>query len=756
MAFIHDRQECLTGVQEHAPWSPRTDLRVDFVMVYGVDAAMPSRVRAWQEKGYVVHTMTGCAWGDYADYWDGTWDGVPHWDESQCGRDGQPILHGANSPYLCPTASFARYLTEKIIPAVDAGVDAVYLEEPEYWDAAGYGAAFRREWQAYYGEPWRPPHESLESHYRASALKVYLFRRLIRQVTAGLKAHAASLGRQLAVYVPTHSLVNYTQWKILSPEGTLADMPEIDGCIAQVWTGTARAGHVYRGRYASRVFETAFLEYGAARELVRGSGRRMWFLHDPVEDNPEYTWESFRDNWLKTVAASLMHPDVCRYEVVPWPDRVFNGVYPKKGSPAGGGLGPGQAMEGAKPIPPSYAELICTLIQTLGDMDQPSSGFDPAPPRIGVLIADSALYQRTFPDPLPHSPEGVEGLHRRLFALLDGRAGEDDGEDGVALMRRIAEDPGLYLDYAASGAFPHFFGLAMPLVKAGIPLRPVQMENLVRLPCAADGFDTLILSEEWLKPRDPREHEALAAWVRQGGTLILTGDGSDPYHALPAWWNTGQRGYAHPARHLCDLLGLGEAPAQGVYPVGEGRVAVYPVSPARLTLTKEAADAWLRFVLACAAPDYRVRNHFLMKRGPYRVAAVMEECESDAPLVLKGRFADLLSESFPITTEARVAPGAVAILFDLDAPGEALRPIASTARIGCLEETEAGYRVRCQAPEGVRIRMRLRLPRAAGRATARTEAGTPLRPDFIRWDEPTHTVLFQFPSCPGQVEIRIF
>ena len=137
--------------------------------------------------------------------------------------------------------------------------------------------------------------ENCENRYRASALKVYLYRRLIGEVSAGVKAYAKSRGRDLAFYVPTHSLVNYTQWKILSPEGTLLDVPTVDGCIAQVWTGTSRAGNVYHGHYGERVFETAFLEYGIMQELVRGTGRRMWFLHDPVEDNPQYTWEAFRD-----------------------------------------------------------------------------------------------------------------------------------------------------------------------------------------------------------------------------------------------------------------------------------------------------------------------------------------------------------------------------------------------------------------------------------------------------------------------------
>ena len=75
MAFIRNKEECLVGVQDIAPWSPETDLQYDFVMVYGIDSGMPDRVKKYREKGYVVHLMTGSAWGQYQDYLNGDWDG---------------------------------------------------------------------------------------------------------------------------------------------------------------------------------------------------------------------------------------------------------------------------------------------------------------------------------------------------------------------------------------------------------------------------------------------------------------------------------------------------------------------------------------------------------------------------------------------------------------------------------------------------------------------------------------------------------
>ena len=127
--------------------------------------------------------------------------------------------------------------------------------------------------------------------------------------------------------MPTHSLINYAHWKIVSPESSLIEVGA-DGFIAQVWTGTARTPNVYRGRPRERTFETAFFEYGAMMNVVQASGGTVWFLNDPIEDNPDHSWDDYRTNWESTLTASLLWPQVWRYEVMPWPERIFHGRYP--------------------------------------------------------------------------------------------------------------------------------------------------------------------------------------------------------------------------------------------------------------------------------------------------------------------------------------------------------------------------------------------------------------------------------------------
>ncbi|GAB3926181.1 hypothetical protein GCM10027613_40070 [Microlunatus endophyticus] len=347
----------LTGFQEQAPYDERIDLRTDFVMVYGLNDTTAERIERWRRAGYRIHLMTGISWGTYQDYLYGDWDGEQHWDDAQTVADGSPILHGKDIPYMVPTVSFTDYLVQKLRPILELGVEGVHLEEPEFWARAGYSPAFRREWQAYFGEPWQDPHSSPEAHFRSGQLKQHLLTRSLDRVTTVLRDEALRAGHDLRFYVPTHSLLNYTQWQIISPESKLRDLVSVHGAIAQVWTGTSRTPNIYAGRHAERTFETAYLEYGIAQDLTRGTDRTLWFLHDPIEDQPDRTWQDYLANYHRTLVASLLHPDVTRFEVAPWPHRIFTRPYLSEGSTERIG------------IPPATATSYLITMNALRDLD---------------------------------------------------------------------------------------------------------------------------------------------------------------------------------------------------------------------------------------------------------------------------------------------------------------------------------------------------------------------------------------------------
>ncbi|MBO5195198.1 MAG: hypothetical protein J6B62_09930, partial [Bacteroidales bacterium] len=306
-----------TTFQSSREWRPTIDNRADAVMVYGVGGnpsdrsrrgiSFEDRVKSWQDKGYITHFMTGIAWGEYQDYFTGKWDGEWHLDEGQVTSKGDTIWHGHLVPYIVPSDNYLKYIKERHVKRViDAGIDAIFMEEPEFWARGGYSESFKREWKKYYGFDWRPQHESPENTYLSSKLKYHLYYNALNEVFTFAKEYGRSKGMDVKCYVPTHSLVNYSQWQIVSPEASLASLPCVDGYIAQVWTGTSREPNFYEGVYAERVFETAYLEYGSMESMTAPTGRKMFFLTDPIEDRAK-DWDDYKRNYQATFTAQLLY-----------------------------------------------------------------------------------------------------------------------------------------------------------------------------------------------------------------------------------------------------------------------------------------------------------------------------------------------------------------------------------------------------------------------------------------------------------------
>ncbi|UVI27584.1 hypothetical protein [Paenibacillus spongiae] len=719
--MVRNRSEERTGFQESGPYHPSYDLQTDFVMVYGINDRMPERIRQWREHGYVVHLMTGVAWGQYQNYLNGEVDGRSHWDEAQTDRNGERIIHGTTPdiPYMVPTISYTNFLASRIRLAVDAGVEAIHLEEPEFWVNGGYSEAFQREWRLYYGEPWIPPHSTPDAQYRASKLKAYLYTRSLDRLCSEMKDYALTkYGKDLRFYVPTHSLINYTQWRIVSPESQLIELPSVDGYIAQIWTGTSRTPNVYQGVRQERTFETAYLEYGIMQELVRGTGRRMWFLHDPIEDNPNYSWTDYRENYIRTVTASLLHPAVSHYEVSPWPRRVFQGKYP---SDDDGG--------NKVTIPPDYATTLLNVMHTLGNMDQDEVSMEDTTEQIGILLADSAMFQR-------------------MTTGMDGNAVQSkyDGTDAEAIA---SEEDQKLLDFSP------FYGLALPLLKHGIPVRPVQLDNVRRFAHYLKDYRVLLLSYEYMKPEYPEFHYALVGWVRDGGALVYVGDDTDPYHTVRAWWNEGDVKYSNAREHLFEQLGLAEA-GTGVYRAGKGVVSYLAQSPDSCAASVEGADALRQIVIETldqlGDPDYRwlPKHYFQMRRGPYLVASVLTESISDAPLTVPGPVIDLFDPSLSILQEIRLQPGEQAFLYDVEKgrpSADEVACIAASSRIESLTVNGEGFAFTVRGPEGLNAIARLYCPHEP--IMAELAANGQTEPVAYEWNEATRTVLLNYRHISG-------
>ena len=606
-----------TCFQTSRPWSTNADLRADVAITYGIGTNLPARIQTWRDHGYRIHVMTGVAWGEYQDYLYGRFDGINHEDEAQTDRDGKKIGHGGDVYYMCPGTNYGKFLCVGIQRALDAGAEAIHLEEPEFWDRAGYSGGFKREWKNYYHEDWQPPHSSVDARWRTGKLKYFLYRRALQQVFDYVQAYNQRTGRHVRCYVPTHSLLNYAQWCIVSPESSLAKLNGCDGYIAQVWTGTSREPNKFAGIVRSRTFETAFLEYGAMQNLVRATGRSVWYLNDPIEDNPEHDWTDFRSNWESTLTASLFQPDVSSYEVAPWPERIFNGRYPHPRSK------PANNFTWRRPqirIPPAYATELQTVFNALNDMKLPRVEWDCGTTGVGVLVSDSLMFQRGEPTP---------------------------------------SDPWL----------GNVYGLAMPLVMHGLPVMPVQLEN-VTIPGFLDNCRILFLSYDGQKPLAPDVHAPLADWVRRGGVLVVCDRDADPYLKVRDWWNSDGRHYATPREHLFELLGLDDStPAESFKSVGQGGVIWLRERPANLTTSPEGAQrvvAAARLAAQKSGLAWRETNHLLLRRGNYIIASGLDESIGGESRKLDGHFVNLFDAKLRVQTEIFVTPGSRLFLLDLD------------------------------------------------------------------------------------------
>jgi hypothetical protein len=697
-----------TSFQTAQPWKPATDVRADVAIIYGVRdyqrngiITFEDRVRSWQEKGYTTHFMTGIAWGDYQDYFTGKWDGVPHLDEGQVTRNRDTLWHGKMVPYIVPSLNFLEYIKEtQIKRVIDAGIDAIYLEEPEFWARAGYSEAFKKEWKEYYGFDWRPQHESPENTWLSNKLKYHLYYRALDECFTFAKEYGKSKGMDVRCFVPTHSLVNYSQWQIVSPEASLASLPSVDGYIAQVWTGTSRTPNYFNGKSKERVFETAFLEYGSMESMTEPTGRKMYFLTDPIEDWPR-DWADYKKNYQATFTAKLLYPQIGNYEVMPWPDRIYEGLYRTSAD-----------SDSMMRIPRFYSTQMQVMINSLNHIPKSENQLSGSG-GISVLMSNSLMFQG-YP-----THQGYE-------------------------------DP----------RFSNFYGQTLPLLKRGIPVKTLHLENTAYRETWKDT-KILIMSYSNMKPLDPESHRHISEWVKNGGALVYCGRDSDPFQAVSEWWNTNGNLYKSPSDHLFEHLGLKIPVAEGEFKSGKGTVLVIRQDPKEFVLEqghdKRFLDSIKRIYEEVAkAGRLEFKNNFYLERGLYDLIAVMDESVNDEPYLHKGRLIDLFDPELPVVYEKKVLPGEQAYLLNIDRVREQKKPqvLASASRIYDEVSTGKNYSFVAKSPLNTTNVMRVLLPAAPQKCTVTGHDGNRIDDAVWEWDEKSKTCLLSFENNPDGIKVN--
>jgi len=296
-----------------------------------------------------------------------------------------------------------------------------------------------------------------------------------------------------------------------------------------------------------------------------------------------------------------------------------------------------------------------------------------------------------------------------------------------------------------------FYGLALPLLMRGLPVEPVQIESTYqgKDPAAfLRNYKLLLLTYEGQKPPSPRFHQAIAAWVKSGGALVVVDDDKDPYNRAHDWWNSDQYHLATPREDLFHQLGLSPT-ARGLHHIGRGIVIYAAKSPAALSHDRTGSGTVRQLARQAAEAihlPWSEADSLVLQRGPFVIAAGLDSSSSNAPLPLQGTFINLFDPHLDIVRDPSIKPGDRALLlnpkfFSQNKP----RILAASAKITALAITSNQISFSAASIEGRgaadQTAIRLLLPKAP---TSITVDDHSLQPDPARYAD--NMLLLEFPA----------
>lgn len=348
-----------TSFQNPIGYLDSNDLKTDIAIVADND---PIKIASLREKGYEPHTMYGFRDGDaYVK---------EHPDEVQTTEDGTKLTCGPGSYYLVPTQNRVRKALEYFRRALEGGTRAICPEEPEFFAIAGYSEAFKKAFQEKYNRPWSDSQEP-RNRWLWEVLKGDMFISILSEIYKLANSYDPTVKR----FLLAHSPLNYTAIGIVFPHYKLLKTGLVDEAIDQTWSDMIRNPLRYAGENKQRLVENAYLNYASAVGYAYGLVKNLWFLQDPLADNPSLSMDEYRREYEATVISALFFPQVSQYEVMPWPVRIFGR------------------------IPQWYEREVMSVVQALSEMKDFDGQLEWGNPHgeVGVVIGDGAVYQRGGP-----------------------------------------------------------------------------------------------------------------------------------------------------------------------------------------------------------------------------------------------------------------------------------------------------------------------------------------------------------------------
>ncbi len=737
-----------TTFQTGSAYAPSLDLRTEGVMVYITNAAedVETKIAGWGNRGYVVEVMTSAS-HDPGDYWaSGKADGQVHWDAIQELATGEKFSFAGLFHYVTPTQDWINYhvgLAERIIAA---GASAIYYEEPEFWNHTGYEGAFRLEWSKYYGEPWEDPTSSDRARWRSEQLKSHLYTRFMAEVSARIKSRHPDT----RVMVAAHSNPDYNALGISYAGAAVAAIGTLDGYVGQAWSNTASLPIPVEGVDEVHVFEESLLEYSYFSHLARlHPGMPFLSLADPFADFGDPTqWDAYRRSYQQTIVAQLLQEKLDKYEVVPWPERVFT---------AG--------------TPSAYRSSLLTVFAAQREISENgwSASLTSPTQGVGLLTADSLTWQHGIGDqffrPATESFYGLgyplvaDGIPVNVVPADSLGEGHDDRLAGLttllcsfeywkpssravvdAIAQWVRRDRGTLILFEGQAIFRDIDewwsagGFASPedaLIDAlGIGL--------------GSGAQLDVGQADVLEPT--ANGKRLAALV---GRVAVSKETPIRSRSVVGTERDRQQSQAR------ELFTHGDQPVVTEFTVGRGSVVWVGLSPTYAARIKDGGRlvrGLTQFAQKEAGRRYDSSGSFIGRRGPYVGVGTMRGTSR-----FPGTFVNVFDERLEITKNPQVEAGSAALLYDVAgaAGGHVPRLVLSGGRISEKDETTQHTRYLIEGPAGTYTTARLlgnRLSPSSVRALDQT--GQPVDARW-EWSNSTGSMLLRHDSRSEGVIIEV-
>ena len=301
----------------------------------------------------------------------------------------------------------------------------------------------------------------------------------------------------------------------------------------------------------------------------------------------------------------------------------------------------------------------------------------------------------------------------------------------------------------------------MPLLKRGIPVSTVHIENL-EYPNTLKNVKVLIMSYSNMKPMKKESHTYLAEWVKNGGVLVYCGRDNDPYQKVMEWWNSDDNAYDKPSDHLFERLGIKTEESYGKFNVGKGFVYVVRQNPKEFVLQEKGEQKFVDIIKeaykdVASAGDLQFKNNFYLERGPYIIVSVMDESVTNRPYTVNGSLIDLFNPDLPVLTEKMVHPGTEALLYDINSVKDKNKPrvLATAARIYGEAVKRKQYSFVAKSPLKTTNSMRILLPSEPKVINVRNAQGEELTETKSSWDDNSHTCWLSFENNPEGIYVTI-